>query len=887
MADNPNTDSNTDDDDIDHMVDEADRAKQEGAHKTNGAAKEEKKPKQADVLIALASECKLFHTGAPDDDAYADVEVDGHRETYRIRSKGFKQWLRRKYFEETKSGCNNDAMQVAVETIAANAHFEGVEREVHCRVAECDGKIYIDIGSRKWDAIEIDGDGWRIVDRPPVRFKRSPSTVALPVPQTGGSIEDLRPFCNVKSDGDFHLLVAFTLAAMRPNANYPVLVITGEQGTSKSTLVRLLQRLIDPRMPEQRSLPRDEDDLVTAAKGAHLLPYDNISGLPDWISDAFCRLATGGGAGKRKLYTDDDESLFAGRRPVILNGIEDIATRPDLIDRAAMLGLEPIPEDKRRDEKELEAEFQQAAPKVLGALLDGLVSGLKNLANIKLPGKPRMADFAMWAEACTRAYWPAGTFMRAYQENIESAVDLVLESSPVADAVRKFMVDRADWEGTAGDLLPLLSALVDDHINKERGWPKAGNALTNKLRRAAPHLRKAGIDVKFGRNPGTGQRVITITAKGRPGPEHKGKTSSQSSQPSRPQGEEVGEVNDFNKVATFDRMKAVMVRDNAVTVRDDAIVTPNPLKNQQGDGRDGRDGLLPIQSGGHSGPACAECSRSDGQLERCRADNGREIWLHIGCAQAFIRRSLTASSTAPISKAIQLKVASKTTGGLYNQLMARHRGGGLEMPKKPTKSFGVIVFSKEGKVWPDFQKLPDDIEGQELGVAQRFVALAGQYVGGATRIEQPSQDDHDFYIYVDDNLLAQVQCTEIVLREFVTEGSPQEHFDSRISDGWVLLGNGCFGLVDRADRDNILVKKISRKYKRYSKPPHCELWLLIFSTSGYPLGNYIQGGRRKTSLPVARAREFLEANGPGCFTRIFYFNLLTKPTLIWPVDPSS
>src|SRR5262245_11424360 len=199
----------------------------------------EKRPKQADVLIGLATAATLFRTPAPDCDAFADIVINGHRETHRIRSQGFRLWLRHQYFRKMKAGVNSDALQVAIETIAAKAMFEGDEHQVHCRIAGHGGAIYIDIGDKDWKAIKVTDAGWDLVADPPVRFLRAPSMRPLPVPVRGGSIELMRPFCNLSEDG-FTLFIAVLLAGLRPRSNYPVAVITGEQGTGKSSLVRIL-----------------------------------------------------------------------------------------------------------------------------------------------------------------------------------------------------------------------------------------------------------------------------------------------------------------------------------------------------------------------------------------------------------------------------------------------------------------------------------------------------------------------------------------------------------------------------------------------------------------------------------------------------------------------
>jgi energy-coupling factor transporter ATP-binding protein EcfA2 len=475
--------------------------------------------KIADLLVAIArKESDLFHDA--DSEPYAHAKVGGHREAYHVRGRSFALWLRQRYHAKYKGSINANSMAEALATITMFAVCEGPEVAVHTRMAEHSGAIYIDLGDKGWRAVKVTAAGWEVVTDPPVRFVRSGSMRPLPIPTRGGSIESLRKFINVhprdEASGadEFILLVAYALAALRPNSNYPVLVLAGEQGSGKTSLVRLLGSLIDPRSPQLRSLPGNERDLIVAARHAHFISFDNISGLSDNMSDAICRLSTGGGHGERRLYTNEEEATFEGRRPVCLNGIEDVATRPDLVDRALMLLLVAIVPDSRRDEKDIDREFAEAAPALFGALLNGLSAGLLNLAEVEIADKPRMADFALWAEACTLAYWPASTFMRAYRENINAAVETVIEASAVGDAVRRFMAGRQVWEGTASQLLALLTPLIPEVLVRERSWPKSARALSGKLRRAAPPLRKVGIDVTFSRAPHTGERLILITLRG-------------------------------------------------------------------------------------------------------------------------------------------------------------------------------------------------------------------------------------------------------------------------------------------------------------------------------------------------------------------------------------
>ena len=250
-----------------------------------------RQPKQTDTLIELASRAELFHTA--DGTGYADLDVTGHRETWPIRQKGFRLWLTRAFFDATGGAPNSEALQAACNVVEARARFGADKRDVFVRVASLDDRLYLDLADAAWRAVEIASADWRIVDRPPVRFRRAAAMQPLPTPDPGGSIALLRPYLNVQTEADFVLVVSWMLAVLRPHGPYPVLVLSGEQGSAKSTFSKILRALLDPNVAPLRALPREDRDLFIAATNSHLLTFDNISGLSSWISDTLCRLARG------------------------------------------------------------------------------------------------------------------------------------------------------------------------------------------------------------------------------------------------------------------------------------------------------------------------------------------------------------------------------------------------------------------------------------------------------------------------------------------------------------------------------------------------------------------------------------------------------------------
>lgn len=476
-----------------------------GAVAAIAAALANKKQKQADTLVKLAKDAELFH--APDGVGYATFEVAGHRETHALHRKGFRQWLVRQYYVQERGAPGSQALQDALAVLDARARFDGKEIPTFLRVGAADDAIYLDLGDPEWRTVRITGKGWDVVEQAGCRFRRAPGMRPLPIPQRGGTLDVLRSFVNVAQDADFHLFVGAQIAMYSPIGPFPLVDYQGEQGAAKSSAARVMRELVDPSAVALRAMPREERDLHIAATNQWLLVFDNVSRLTAWISDALCRLATGGGFSTRQLYTDQDEVLFDETRPVILTGIEDVVERDDLRDRAIILTLPTIADRQRRDERTFWAEFERVRPSILGCLLDAASRAMRDLNSVRLIDLPRMADFAKWVTAGETAFgWTPGTVATAYMENRGLAVSQFLEGDVFAAAIIQ-IVESESFKGTAKELLAKAN---DQVLEKDRGseWPKTPRKASGLLRRLAPALRKQGFDVVF---PGETDKTRTYS----------------------------------------------------------------------------------------------------------------------------------------------------------------------------------------------------------------------------------------------------------------------------------------------------------------------------------------------------------------------------------------
>jgi len=386
--------------------------------------------------------------------------------------------------------------------------------EVHHRVARgIKGQIFLDLHDENNRVLEVDRDGYRHHDSDdelPL-FLRTPGMTALPDPVgVTGNIELLRNLLNYGSESNWYLIIVFILYSLRPLGPYTILVVSGTAGSSKSTFSRILRLLIDPSSVPTQALPRSVADLMITASNSHLLVFDNVRTLSLDLSDALCQLATGGGVRKRTLYTDNAETLIHVTKPCILNGIDDVASQPDLVSRCILMELPAI--TTRRTEEELNSKLAASISAIFAGLMTALSKTLAELDNVTEFPDARMADFARFGVAVERALgWPTNCFKEAFSQNQQQQMTNSLGDDPLAAAIRTLVHTELEvdttYTKTPTDLLAALRDVATHRQLSNRAWPMSSLSLGKRLRKMEPALRACGVGIKFHHS---GNRAISV-----------------------------------------------------------------------------------------------------------------------------------------------------------------------------------------------------------------------------------------------------------------------------------------------------------------------------------------------------------------------------------------
>lgn len=472
----------------------------------------EQKPTQAKLLLELVKRtgATFFHSTM--NDLYASIPVGDHTEVWLLDGRDFKIWLAGLYYKQTGSPIGNEAIKQAVDTLSASAMFDNPEPiELHTRTAEQNGSFWLDLSNAAWQAIKITPVGWSVCDNPPIMYARYRHQATQIIPQPGGDVKKILRHVNIKEHET--LFLVWVVCSFVPGIPHPAIILFGEKGAAKSTACSLLKMLIDPSALETMTLQNDPRTLAVNLQQHWFLPFDNVSYINEETSDTLCRAVTGGGIQQRKLFTNAEDAIFTFRRCLALNGINNVATRPDLLDRSLLIELERITEADRRELAEIMAAFEIDRPAILGGILDTLSKAMAIFPSVKLNKLPRMADFTRWGFAIGEALGGKGQeFLDQYSENRETQNTEAINADPVATLVVKLMSTREVWTGEPSKLLGDLTLLATSEgvSTSDKSFPKRANQLSRRLRATKSNLEAVGITYE---NHGHGRTGTTISIK--------------------------------------------------------------------------------------------------------------------------------------------------------------------------------------------------------------------------------------------------------------------------------------------------------------------------------------------------------------------------------------
>lgn len=437
--------------------------------------------------------------------AYLEIIARNDRmEALPVRSGLFKNWLCLQFYKEGLGTIGGEDVNNVCNVLEAEATYSGNQRTLHLRVgSDMNEVVYYDLTNSECEAIKVTANGWSQQPAPLIFAHYSNQ-----LPQVNPSrrydadiFERFLSLTNLKSDDDKLLLKCYITSLFIPGFPKPVLMMYGQQGSSKSTLQELIKMLADPSSVRLLSFPRDVNELIQQLAHRYLAYYDNLTFIKSWISNELCKAVTGAGFSKRKLYSDDSDVVYSFMRCIGFNGINLAATKPDLLERGLIIQLERIPKERRRKIKDIWHEFESIRAPLLGYIFDIVARTMHSVqeGGIQLKEHPRMADWAEISEIISRCMGnPDDAFLQAYYRNIGLQTAEAIEANPIAQCIGKLMETRTvAWIGSVTMLLQELETIAsnDFKINIQRlaGWPKAPNALSRRLNEVATNLREIGI----------------------------------------------------------------------------------------------------------------------------------------------------------------------------------------------------------------------------------------------------------------------------------------------------------------------------------------------------------------------------------------------------------
>ncbi|MFK4896685.1 hypothetical protein ACI1TH_07155 [Lactococcus petauri] len=434
---------------------------------------------------------------------FARVKINEHFEIFSVESQPFKDYLLEILENNFKTVIPVTTLDTALSSISSKARRSNTTKVVAVRVYFDTGvnKIYLDLCNNNWETIEIDSSGWRVCNDCPIWFQRFDDMDKIPKPctvsNTVESLHKLKKFINYTTEDNFDLIVCWLLSNLLSDIGTPLLVLQGSQGVGKSLSSEFLRSIFDPaKQLKSTALAKKSADIIIQVSQSRVTVYDNLSSkaLTPEISDLLCCIATNSASARRSLYTNSDLTIFKLGASLILNGIDELATRADLLDRSIIINLEPV--SNRERETVLRTNFEQERAEITGALLNIISYSLAHIEDSNFKSNLfRFTDLGTIMDAASPALdWNPNHFKNIVEQNMKASNKSLAQSSYLVMGIVGILEEQSTLDGKPSHVL----AKIKNYYNEigETLPPKAlptPNTLKGQLKRHKKTLEQFNI----------------------------------------------------------------------------------------------------------------------------------------------------------------------------------------------------------------------------------------------------------------------------------------------------------------------------------------------------------------------------------------------------------
>ncbi len=474
-----------------------------------------------EVIGSTAKELFLDQFG----NLYIVVQVKETDKHIKVNSEEFIKWVSMTMNILGKIVPNQSSIRQAGHTLSGYAEYDkslASRKYLSVRVAKTeDGAIYYDLKDK---VVKIIATGWNVTTNPPILFRNfnMQSTQVDPAPVGVNDQRYISNFVdslNLKDDASKLLMKVYLATSFIPDFAHPIIQISGPKGSAKSTLFARLKDIIDPSVI--RTLPpiTKMEQFIQIVSHNWAAYFDNMSSLDVESSDMFCRACSGAGYVKRELYSDDNDIGYVFKHLIGINGVVNIASRADLVDRILSIELDAISPDKRLTDAAIWQKHNAEKPMLLGECFTVVSQALALEPTLKeqIPTSTRMADFAYWGYLVAEAMGIGGmNFFNTYRSLVNTQDADVIDNNLLASVFEHYVTNYPIIinEITASDLLVALNKeaenLCPDYKHNRR-WPDSPQWLWRRLSEYLTNFQQKGIVVRQERQSKSRKIIIDKT----------------------------------------------------------------------------------------------------------------------------------------------------------------------------------------------------------------------------------------------------------------------------------------------------------------------------------------------------------------------------------------